>query len=458
MLNKTEELKKNELPVVVIGGGPVGLAAAAHLIKRGEVPLVLEAGARIGNNILKWAHVRMFSPWKFNIDLVAGEMLEAAGWRRPDPEKLPTGGELVKLYLQPLAELPQIRPRLRTGTRVVSVTKQGFDKMKSTGRDRAPFAVQIINPDESEETILAKAVIDASGTYETPNPLGASGIYAANERRSAESIFYGIPDITGGKRERYQNKRVMVVGSGHSAANALLDLAVLAGEAPDTKMTWVVRGGNLRKIFGGGTNDKLPARGLLGSRLRELVENGRLQLVTDFKISMLEKTEQGIIVSDENGLALEGVDEIIVATGFRPNLEMLRELRLDLDLTVESPATLAPLIDPNLHSCGTVYPHGAEELKHPEKDFYIVGMKSYGRAPTFLLMTGYEQVRSVVADLTGDWESARRVELALPETGVCTTDFTPNPVKIEKAAAKSGCGTGSCSIAREGQPLVALGR
>ena len=42
--------------------------------------------------------------------------------------------------------------------------------------------------------------------------------------------------------------------------------------------------------------------------------------------------------------------------------------------------------------------------------------------PTFLTLTGYEQVRSIVAALVGDWDAARRVELELPETGVCSTD------------------------------------
>src|SRR5438132_12238402 len=112
------------------------------------------------------------------------------------------------------------------------------------------------------------------------------------------------------------------------------------------------------------------------------------------------------------------IDEIVCATGFRPDLVLTRELRLDLDPAVEAPSALAPLIDPNVHSCGSVPPHGAEELKHPESDFYTVGMKSYGRAPTFLLLTGYEQVRSVVAAIAGDWESARDVQLVLPETGV----------------------------------------
>jgi hypothetical protein len=101
---------------------------------------------------------------------------------------------------------------------------------------------------------------------------------------------------------------------------------------------------------------------------------------------------------------------------------MLREIRLDLDEVVEAPRRLAPLIDPNLHSCGTVEPHGFDELRHPEKDFFVVGMKSYGRAPTFLLATGYEQVRSVAAYLDGDLDAARRVQLVLPATGVCSTD------------------------------------
>ena len=126
----------------------------------------------------------------------------------------------------------------------------------------------------------------------------------------------------------------------------------------------------------------------------------------------------GAIRDEQRGV---DVDEVIVCTGFRPDLEMLREVRLGLDPWLECATALGPLIDPNEHSCGTVRPHGARELAHPEKDFYIVGMKSYGRAPTFLLATGYEQARSVVAMLAGDVAAAERVELVLPETGVCST-------------------------------------
>src|SRR5690606_36220097 len=128
------------------------------------------------------------------------------------------------------------------------------------------------------------------------------------------------------------------------------------------------------------------------------------------------------------------VDRIVVATGFRPSMAMLDELRVGLDPIMLAPPALAPLIDPNLHSCGTVPPHGAAELAHPEAGFYIVGMKSYGRAPTFLMATGYEQVRSVVAEIAGDHAAAREVRLVLPETGVCNI----GPVGPDAAAGCCG--------------------
>jgi hypothetical protein len=203
--------------------------------------------------------------------------------------------------------------------------------------------------------------------------------------------------------------------------NALLELATLAQDAPATQILWAIRRKEVQHLFGGGKRDALPARGQLGLRVQELVESGQVQLITHVQIEELRATKQGIQITGQQG-RLPLVDEIIATTGFRPDLSLLRELRLALDTSLESPVALAPLIDPNVHSCGTVPPHGVEELSHPEQHFSIVGMKSYGRAPTFLMLTGYEQVRSVVAALTGDWESARQVQLVLPETGVCSTD------------------------------------
>ena len=414
-------MNRDSLPVAVIGAGPVGLAAAAHLLQQGQEPVVFEAGSTVGVGMLSWGHVRVFSPWRYVVDEAAKALLEPTGWIAPEREGFPTGREIVEGYLQPLVETPELRGRIRFTSRVTGVARAGFDKMKTPGREDAPFVLTIDTP-AGEESFLAKAVIDASGTSEDANPLGSSGLPAIGERELRDRICYGIPDVLGHHRGRYAGRRVLVIGSGHSAFNALLDLVDLAAEVPGTSVVWAVRraGTGLGNLFGGGIGDALPARGELGQHVQNLVRTGRLQLVTGFRVQRLTDTAEGIVVADEDTV-LPAVDEIVACTGFRPNLSALTELRLSLDSAVESPAVLAPMIDPNVHSCGSVPPHGARELKHPETDFYIAGMKSYGRAPTFLMLTGYEQVRSISAAIAGDWESANDVRLVLPETSVCSS-------------------------------------
>jgi thioredoxin reductase len=424
------------LPVAVIGAGPVGLAAAAHLVSRGETPIVLEAGEEVGAAVRQWAHVRVFSPWRYNIDAVAAAMLRKAGWAMPDPEHLPTGRELVEDYLEPLAALPEIRPRVRLRTRVVSVSRQGYDKL----RENAPFILRVMTP-AGEETIVARAVIDASGTYGSPNPLGADGTPVRGETEIRDRVFYGIPEVLGAQRHRYAGRRVAVVGSGHSALNTLLELDELARTAPGTGITWIVRRPPPDRVFGGGAADALPARGALGQHARQLLDRGAMALVVG-RIAAVSRTSEGVALFDESGATLAVADEVVAVTGFRPDLGPLRELRLDFDPILEAPRALAPLIDPNVHSCGTVPPHGVEELAQPEAGFFVVGMKSYGRAPTFLMLTGYEQVRSIACALTGDLAGARRVELALPATGVCGAPSNDARVLASVAAqsATSCCG------------------
>jgi thioredoxin reductase len=425
---KKEKFMSNEqLPVAVIGAGPVGLAAAAHLLARGLKPIILEAGPSVGASILKWGHVRMFSPWHYSIDAEARRILEAEGWEAPDSDAYPTGQELVDHYLQPLAQTQVLKAVIRYSSRVTAVTKRGRDVMKNHEREEAPFLLRVETAHGAEYDLLARAVIDASGTFEQPNPMGAHGLTVPGEKLAAAHIAYGIPDVKGKDRARYANQRILVIGSGHSALNVLQDLVRLKETAANTEVHWAMRKNSADQALGGGKNDKLVERGRLGSHIRSLIEAGSLHLHTAVSIDELVSSEEGLIAKCEQG-SLPPVDEIIVTTGFRPDLSMLREVRLSLDAATQSPTRLAPLIDPNHHSCGTVRPHGAEELKHPEENFYIVGMKSYGRAPTFLLLTGYEQVRSVVSALSGDWEAARRVHLVLPETGVCSAKPRPNKV------------------------------
>lgn len=407
-----------DLPVVVIGAGPVGLAAAAELLLRGIRPLVLEAGTQVGANIRQWGHVRMFSPWRFNLAESGTRLLAGHGWISPELENFPTGKELLGKYLEPLAATPELAPHLWLGARVVGVARLGLDKVKNPGRGERPFLVVIQKSDGEALQIKARAVIDAGGTWSKPSPAGASGLPAIGEQLAP--IIYGIPDVLGAQRGRYAGKKILVVGAGHSAMNALLDLAHLAEAEPETRIYWSIRGEQPR--YGGGSKDALPARGELGTRLAALVDAGRIELLNTFHIERFQ-LQGGVIVTGNRGgqaFTTTVLDEVIVATGLRPDLSYLGELRLDLDSALESPRTLAPLIDPNVHSCGSVPPHGEAELRQPEPGFYIVGMKSYGRAPTFLLATGYEQVRSVVAHLAGDLEAAADVRLVLPETGVCT--------------------------------------
>ena len=407
--------------VAVIGAGPVGLAAAAHLLERGLEPLIFEAGTTAGAAIEEWRHIRLFSPWRFNLDAAAVRLLEPAGWTAPRPTALPYGGELIDDYLAPLAALPQIAGCLRTGVRVVAVTRQGMDKTHVRDRDTTPFVVRVESTDGRITDHVVSAVIDASGTWSRRNPLGTSGLPAIGEDAAAGWISAPLPDVTGRDRGAFAGRRVLVVGAGHSAANTLLNLAGLAREEPGTRILWAVRGASAAKVFGGGDLDGLPARGQLGSRVRRLVEAGTIELHTGFGITSFESADTSLLVRAGDGRTL-AADVVVPCTGFRPDLDILRELRLNLDPAVEAPVELGPLIDPEFHSCGTVPPHGAKLLAHPDKDFYIVGMKSYGRAPTFLLATGYEQVRSVAAALAGDREAADTVHLQLPETGVCSTD------------------------------------
>lgn len=420
--------------VAIIGAGPVGLAAAAHVLERGMTPVVLEAGPHAGHSIRQWQHVQLFSPWEYNIDKAAERLLTPTGWNSPDPSVYPTGAELLDRYIEPLATKTGLRDVIRVNSRVVAVGRVGFDKAKTKGRDAAPFEIRYQNG-KGPETLRADTVIDASGTWTTPNPAGAGGLPAIGEREAIARISYGMPDVLGKERTRFAGKTVAVLGAGHSAIGTLTDLTILAEQAPGTTPVWLLRGGNPEKSFGGGANDKLAARGELGAHFAALVSSGQVQVEAGFPVAAIAQVEGKLRIATSSGCCGRSVvvDELVVAAGFRPDFSFLSEIRLHLDPAIDAPVALAPLIDPNEHSCGTVRPHGARELQQVDRGFYLAGMKSYGRAPTFLMITGYEQVRSIVADIAGDRDAAERVELELPETGVCTRGG------VEGGAASSGC-------------------
>lgn len=444
-------------PVAVIGAGPVGLAAAARVLERGLPVRVFEAG-EVAAHVRDWGHVRLFSPWRYNIDDAARSLLLRNGWAEPDGDALPTGAELRDRYLLPLAQTPELAGVIEPGTRVERISRRGADKVLSRDRASRPFVLHVRSGSGLRRE-FASAVIDASGTWSNQNPLGGDGLPALGERESGEMIHTGIPDVLGRDRDAFLGAATLVVGAGHSAANVLLDLVRLAAETRRTDVTWAVRGTDLTRAFGGGADDALAARGDLGSRLRAAVDDGRVRLVKGFSVVEVTRIGDRLTVIADDGRAAGPFDRIVAATGQRPDVSVTRELRLDLDPWLEGSRALGPLIDPNHHSCGSVPPHGHRELAQPEPGYYSVGIRSYGRAPTFLMLTGYEQVRSVVAAIAGDMDAADDVRLVLPGTGVCSTAGTsgspdgccggPAPAgataccaadAVAKDAGRSGCG------------------
>ena len=342
-------------------------------------------------------------------------------------------------YLVPLSTLPVLKEAIRYNSKVISISRQQNDKMKSLHREKQPFEIYVERNHEIE-IVEARAIIDATGTWGNPNPSTSNGVWLNSEKQCENHIEYGIPDITKSVK-RYADKTVAVVGGGHSAINTLLELADLQKEFPETKLIWILRKKNVEDAYGGEEKDALEARGALGSKIHSLVDSGKVQVYTPFYTMQVKSMNGQMELAgryEGEMTIIKEIDELIVNAGNRPDFSIEQELRLSIDPATESIAALAPLIDPNEHSCGTVRAHGEEILRQPEQGLYIVGMKSYGRAPTFLMATGYEQVRSITAYLAGDIEASKRVELDLPETGVCS-------VNLQNPKEESSCSTNSCS-------------
>jgi len=417
----TAILDPDDFPVAIVGAGPIGLAAAAHLARKGQPFVVLEAGPTAATSIRAWQHVTLFTPWQYSVDAEAIALLETQPgntlWSMPDPEAYPTGGDLISRYLEPLAAHPAIAPHIRYGRRVTAVAHDDLGKLEG-GRDEDTFVLLAETPDGAVERYDARAVIDASGVWSQPNPIGANGLPVPGEDRFRDRIAIRIPDVVGRDRSHYAGKRTLVVGSGHSAMHVLAGLVALAETEPGTTAVWALRRELTEETFAA-CDGPLTEQTLILRDIRDLVEGGRIEAWGGVRIRELvpEPGGSGVIARTRDG-DLPAVDEIVVATGFRPDHAIERELQLDLHPVFECAYGIAALVDPAANACGTVPPHGAAQLAHPEPDFYIVGNKSYGRAPTFLLYTGYEQVRSVVAALTGDIDGSA-VALELPERGLC---------------------------------------
>jgi thioredoxin reductase len=406
--------------LAVIGAGPIGLEAASAALDRGFDVHVFERG-EVGSSLLGWGHVSLFTPWRMNLGPSSAQRLARGGWKAPDGDVAPTGNELVEQYLAPLARLAELENRVHLHAQVVGVSRRGLLKGDLIGDSRRrdhPFRLLVRDPGGRESLLHAFALIDASGVYGQPNWAGDGGIPARGELYLAPQMSYQVDDVLDLRRLRYAGKRVLVVGGGASAATAAIELARLAEGAPGTSVLWVTRR-SAAELFKPIPRDPLTGRQTLYQQARELLE-GSSPVVKHAGGVVIEafefnaaKHEYRVTLRGTAGpggseeMRIETADQVLINTGFGPDNSIYRELQVHECYASRGPMNLsAALMGAGASDCLGTPAFGADVLAHPEPDFYIVGHKSYGRSPHFLLETGYRQVNEVLdklaAQLTQD--------------------------------------------------------
>ncbi len=393
--------------LAIIGAGPTGLEAAAAALDSGFDVHVFERG-EVGAHPMAWGHVRMFTPWRMNLGAAALSHLREAGWSPPDPESFPTGLEYAEQYLQPLARLPELKDRVHTHAQVVHVSRRGLvkgDAIARPERRELPFRLLVRDPGGRESFLHAFSLIDASGVYGQPSWAGSGGIPARGELYLAPQLSYHLDDVLDLRRERYAGKRTLVIGAGTSAATVVSDLIRLAEQSPGTRVVWATRK-PAESLYPPIADDPLPERRALYERARSVVRGANAVVthvggaeVEGFEFNSATHRYRVTLMIGEQP-RVEEVDQVIVCTGFGPDNSIYRELQVHECYASRAPMKLAAaLLGAGAGDCLTTPVFGADVLANPEPDFYILGHKSYGRNPNFLLETGFKQVADVVAKL-----------------------------------------------------------
>jgi len=397
-------LARNTL--AIIGAGPVGIEAALATIDAGFDVHAFEQGEP-GAHPIAWGHVRMFTPWRMNVGPATGRHLRAAGWKTPDPESCPTGIELAESYLQPAAALPELNERLHGSSQVVQVGRRAMLKGEQIGtgeRRRQPFRLLVRDQGGRENFLHAFAVIDASGVYGQPMRAGEGGLPARQELYLAPQMDYHLVDVFGARRPQFAGKRTAMIGAGASAATAVADLARLADESADTKVLWVTRGQDVCAEIPG---DPLAGRRALFARARELAAGAHpaVQHIAGFEVEGFEYNSAThryrVTLTRGEERRLEEVDRVLIHTGYGPDRSIHRELQIHECWATEGLMNVSAALLGQT-DCLDAGASGIDVLKSPEPDYYVVGHKSYGRSPHFLLEHGYAQVEAVVAQLAKD--------------------------------------------------------
>jgi hypothetical protein len=420
--------------VAILGAGPIGLEAALAAADAGLPFTVYEAGARVAANLRRWGHVRLFTPWELNVSPRMRRHLGAAGGlAAPSGAGCPTGSELAEQLCDRLATLPEIEPRLRLGTRVLAVGREGLlkhEEIATAERRRRPFRLLLGSDAGSGRRQWiehADLVIDATGSRDHPNSLGDGGIPAPGEVELEDEIRRAIPDLAREGAE-WAGRTVLVVGAGASAQTAVRDLAELARTAPGTRVVWALR--RAEPAWGSPPGDPLLERARLAAAAAELAA-GASPAVTTWRgvvVESVARTGDGataaVAGTAEAGapgghlgagrriaVTLRGgstappqvtVDRILALTGAVGDHQLYRQLQVHECYATCGPIKLSgALLGAAAGDCLEQTSHGIEALANPEPGFFILGSKSYGRNSSFLLRVGWEQVAEVFASLAG---------------------------------------------------------
>ena len=401
--------------IAIIGAGPIGLEAALAAIDAGIDFRLYEVAPHPAGNVRRWGHVRLFTPWSMNVSERMARHLEAAGETVPDGDECPTGDALAERLLDRLAALPEVAPRLETGARVVGIGRRGLLKHEEIGsaeRAARPFRLVVRGSDGRERVENADLVIDCTGTYAVANALGDGGIPAPGETALADRILRHIPDPRA-EPSIWAGKRLLVVGGGHSAQTAVCDLAELAAEHPGTEIFWALRGETSDWAFD--PDDPLPERSALTERAAAIA-GGASEAVRTIEGAVVESLRpegegpggegpdgEGVVVElrlADNSTEELAVDLVVALTGYVGDPGLYRQLQFHECYATSGPMNLAAQLVGGSADCLAQESHGAESLVSPEPGFFVLGIKSYGRSPGFLMRVGYTQVDEVFSLLT----------------------------------------------------------
>ena len=333
------------------------------------------------------------------------QALRQAGHEPPEDDEQHSGREYVERYLLPLSRCDALRGAIRERVDVLRIGRDRLLKRDLIGGGREDHRFRLLVRDGGCESIeSADVVLDCSGTWRLANALGNGGIPAPGEAeaRAADAIRYRLDDILGSDRSRYEAKRVLLVGSGHSAATALEQLLQLEG----THVVWGRRD-TRDEPFAIHPDDPLPERDRL-SRLANRIagsRNNRIDVRAGTVVERLEASNAAtrVTLAGPRGTEVVDVDVVLALVGYRPDRELYSELQFHECWATMGPMKLAAtLLAGGSADCLAQTSAGAETLVLPEPDFFVLGAKSYGKNVNFLIRLGLEQIRDVFTLIDGD--------------------------------------------------------